>query len=197
MKKLTYLSLGILFLLYACKEDDVKPVIESQTFEINATSSTEWKYFSFESNDTVKITDPSNSTDWDLAFQRYRIKTNSGKSGSGQGGAANSELEGQSGYDELNIVPESLSYAVDDTVQIAVNGGYAKYVVNPTLYGWFTMEMATMGTQIVPSDQIFIVKTGKGKFAKVWIKGYYSTSNVSGYVTIQYKYQPDGTKNLE
>jgi len=59
------------------------------------------------------------------------------------------------------------------------------------------MELATQGTQIVPSDYIFFVKTGDGKFAKVWFKSYYSAENLSGYVTFQYKYQPDGSKNLE
>ena len=59
------------------------------------------------------------------------------------------------------------------------------------------MEQATQGTQIVPSDFIYIVRTGKGKYAKVWFKGYYSATNVSGYVTFQYKYQPDGSTNLE
>ena len=67
----------------------------------------------------------------------------------------------------------------------------------PSLYTWFSLEFATQGTQIVPSDYIYIVKTGTGKYAKVWFKSYYSATNLSGYVTFQYKYQPDGSKNLE
>lgn len=59
------------------------------------------------------------------------------------------------------------------------------------------MEMETQDTQIVPTDYIYIVRTGTGKYAKVWFKSYYSTANVSGYGTMQYKYQPDGLKNLE
>jgi hypothetical protein len=86
---------------------------------------------------------------------------------------------------------------VDDSIQIAVQQGYATYVVNPKIYTWFNIELAPQGTQIVPSDYIYIVKTGTGKFAKVWFKSYYSASNLSGYVTFQFKYQPDGSKILE
>ena len=54
---------------------------------IPATSYSDWVYFSIEQNSTVEIADPENSLDWDLAFQRKHIKTNSGLSGSGNGGA--------------------------------------------------------------------------------------------------------------
>jgi hypothetical protein len=183
MKKLVLLS-GIIFVaLIACKKEaNLKP-IQSQTFEVNSTKSTVWKYFSFAKNDTVTVTDPANSSDWDLAFQRYRIKTNGGLSGNGMGSAAYSYKKGQAGFDALNIV--------------AIQQGYASYIVNPALYTWFTLEFATQGTQIVPSDDVYIVKTGTGKYAKVWLKSYYSATNLSGYVTFQYKYQPDGSKNLQ
>ena len=53
---------------------------------IQATSYSEWVYFSFENNSVVEINNPENSLEWDLAFQRKHIKTNSGLSGIGQGG---------------------------------------------------------------------------------------------------------------
>ena len=197
MKKIVFFSIAVIGLFIACKKEDTKPPIQSQTFEINSTGSTTWKYFSFALNDTIPVSDPLSSADWDLAFQRYRIKTNGGKSGSGQGSAANFFQKGQTGFDNLKLVQDTATFAADDSVNIAVQQGYATYIVNPKLYTWFTIELATQGTQIVPSDYIYIVKTGAGKYAKVWFKSYYSTANVSGYVTFQYKYQPDGSKNLE
>lgn len=197
MKKIVLLSVAVFGLIIACKKQDTKTVIQSQTFEINSTGSATWKYFSFAKNDTIAVSDPATSSDWDLAFQRYRIKTNGGKSGSGMGSAANSYKKSQSGFDALTVVPDTATFAVDDSISIAVQQGYAYYVVNPEIYTWFTIELATQGTQIVPSDYIYIVKTGTGKYAKVWFKSYYSATNVSGYVSFQYKYQPDGTKILE
>jgi len=197
MNKVFFLLVIILASFSACKKENTSLAIQARTFEINSTGSTTWKYFSLATNDTVTVTDPTHSNTWDLAFQRYRIKTNGGESGSGSGSAANSYQKGQTGFDALKIVSDTSTFTPDNTISIAVQQGYATYVVNPVLYTWFTLEFATQGTQIVPSDYIYIVKTSTGKYAKVWIKSYYSATNASGYVTIQYKYQPDGSKNLE
>jgi hypothetical protein len=198
MKKIVFLSAVAIVLLFSCKKETTKPPILSQTFEINSTGSTTWKYFSFDNNDTIAVSDPLSSVNWDLAFQRYRVRTNGGKSGSGIGSASNSYQKGQAGFDALKLVSDTATFVKDDSVNIAVQQGYATYVVNPLLYNWFTLELGgAQGTQIIPSDYIFVVKTGTGKYAKVWFKSYYSAANLSGYVTIQYKYQPDGTKSLE
>jgi hypothetical protein len=197
MKKIGILIIAVGLFLSACKKENNVPAIQSQTFEVKSTSSTEWKYFSFASNDTVTIADPEHSSAWDLAFQRYRIRTNSGLAGSGLGGAANSYVKGQSGFDALKVVSDTSTFAVDGEISVAVIMGYATYIVNPLLYTWFSLEFSAQGTQIIPSDDIYVVKTGTGKYAKVWFKSYYSATNLSGYVTFQYKYQPDGSKNLE
>jgi HmuY protein len=197
MKRYLLFSAIIISVLSACKKQDTSPTIQAQTFEINATGSTVWKYFSFAENDTIAVADPANSNEWDIAFERYRVKTNGGRSGNGMGSAANSYLKGQSGFDALKVVSDTATFVADDSVDIAIQQGYATYVLNPVLYTWFSLEFATQGTQIVPTDYIYIVKTATGKYAKVWIRSYYSASNVSGYINFQYKYQPDGSKNLE
>jgi hypothetical protein len=197
MKKIVFLSVIVLMSLLACTKENIKQSIQAQTFEINSTGSTSWKYFSFTANDTVTITDPEHSTAWDLAFQRYRIKTNGGLSGSGSGSAANSYKKGQTGFDGLIVVPDTTTFTPDASISVAIQQGYQNYIVNPVLYTWFSLEFAAQGTQIVPTDDVYIVKTGTGKFAKIWFKSYYSATNQSGYVTFQYKYQPDGSKILE
>jgi hypothetical protein len=197
MKKYLFLSAIVVASFVSCKKDNTNPSIQSQEFEINSTGSTTWKYFSFTTNDTISVADPTTSTAWDLAFQRYRIKTNGGLSGNGSGSAANSFKKGQAGFDALTVIPDTTAFSADASISIAVQQGYATYVVNPALYTWFSLEFTTQGTQIVPSDYIYIVKTANGKFAKVWFKSYYSTTNLSGYVTFQYKYQADGSKNLQ
>jgi hypothetical protein len=197
MRKLFFLIPVFIGILTSCSKEATNTPIQSQTFEVNSTGSTTWKYFSFAKNDTVIVADPQNSTDWDLAFQRYRIKTNSGKSGSGKGGAANSYQKGQNGFDALKVVPDTATFSTDESFIIAVQQGYATYILNPEIYTWFTIELATQGTQIVPSDFIYFVRTNDNKFAKVWIKSYYSSINTSGHISFQYKYQPDGSKILE
>lgn len=50
---------------------------------IDATKTDEWVYFNLASNAVVYPADPNNSSDWDIAFQRFKIKTNSGVNGAG------------------------------------------------------------------------------------------------------------------
>ncbi len=191
------LLVALSVIIAACEKTDNEAASGTATIVINATNSTAWKYFSFDINDTLTINTPSTSDAWDIAFQRYRIRTNGGLSGSGQGCAANSGLTGQQGFNNLTQVADTLQFIQDDEIIIAVQQGYATYLVNPELYKWFKMEMATQGTQIVPTDSIYVVKTAKGKYAKVWFKSYYSASDESGHITMQYFYQPDGTRQLE
>jgi hypothetical protein len=197
MMKFAFFSGIIIISFLACDKEDSNAPIDPQTTEINSTNANTWKYFSFEINDTVSIADPSNSLEWDIAFQRYRIRTNSGLAGNGMGGAANSYSKGQAGFDALMVVPDTSTFAVDTSVDIAVQMGFATYIINPVLYTWFTLEFAAQGTQIVPTDYIYIVRTAAGKYAKVWFKSYYSATNASGFINFQYKFQPDGSKNLE
>lgn len=197
MKKSFFVMVIALLLMISCKKEDTHVVAQAHTFEINSTNSSAWKYFSFATNDTVTVTDPQNSTNWDLAFQRYRVRTNGGVAGSGQGAAANSYKKGQAGFDALVSVPDTTTFINDASVDIAVQQGYATYIVNPALYSWFSLEFTQTGTQIVPTDNIYFVKSATGKYAKVWFKSYYSATNQSGYVTFEFKYQPDGSKNLQ
>jgi hypothetical protein len=197
MKKIAFFSGIIIVSFLACDKEDTNTPIDSQTTEINSTNANTWKYFSFDKNDTVSIADPANSLEWDIAFQRYRIRTNSGLAGNGMGGAANSYSTGQTGFDALRTVSDTSTFATDTSVDIAVQMGFATYIINPVLYTWFTLEFAAQGTQIVPTDYIYIVRTATGKYAKIWFKSYYSATNASGYINFQYKYQPDGSKNLE
>lgn len=194
---IVFLSAAIVALLFSCNKEEEIPVIESKTFEIDAGNVPGWKYFSFSQDDTITVSDPSVSTEWDLAFQRYRIKTNGGESGKGLGSAANTLQKGQKGFDAVKSVQEDLVFEEDAPLTIAVQQGYETFIVNPVLYTWFTMEQASEGTQIAPSDFVYIVKTASGKYAKVWFRSYYSATNVSGHITIQYKYQPDGSGNFE
>jgi hypothetical protein len=197
MKKILLFAIALTAIVSGCTKEDTSIPIEAKTFEVDASSSAKWKYFSFEKNDTLTIIDLLTSNEWDLAFQRYRVRTNGGKSGNGMGSAANSYKTGQIGFDELTVVPDTATFSPDTEIQIAVQQGYATYIVNPEIYTWFAIELAATGTQIVPTDNVYIIMTSTGRYAKVWFKSYYSATNISGHITFQYKYQADGSKKLE
>ena len=58
------------------------------TITVDASDYNEWIYFSLRDAEVVYIEDPYSSYDWDIAFQRKHIKTNSGLSGIGMGAAS-------------------------------------------------------------------------------------------------------------
>ncbi len=204
MKKNILYILTLVFALVSCSEDeDVK--LTSQTFTINASSHSKWVYFSFEKNDTIQLTEPeSTSKEWDIAFMRYMIKTNGGKSGSGQAAVYATNHYGQAGMDSVLAVDPKPNWVTDDTVIIY---GYnpanpnvpteTKYILNPVLNDWYTRNIAGGASTLVSKKIVYVLRTANGKYAKFYINNYYNDEGVSGYVSIAYKYQSNGSTSLE
>ena len=186
-----------------CRKDVEKTPVTGKSFTVNATSKTRWIYFSFEKNDTVQIADPANSTDWDIAYQRYMVIANCGKSGKGLSGAYDTKKIGQAGFDSIKAVPTAATFVVDDSVTVY---GYnpanpavpteKKYILNSVLYSWYKLVESATGTTITPQNQIFVVKTAKGKYVKLWIRRYYNDANTPAYIYFDYAYQSDGSKDF-
>jgi hypothetical protein len=201
MKKIKILLISLFTIsafFYSCKKDktDTNSSLKEKTFVVNATSDTKWVYFSFDKNDTVQITDPKNSSDWDLAFKRFYIRSNSGLSGIGSAGADSTNLKNQNGFDTYKTLNDTAKFITDKNMQVMTYMGYGMDTVNPVLYTWFNYNFAT--NQLIPTNMIYVVKTATGKYAKVWIESYYNEMDLtSGYIKFIYTYQPDGSKNLQ
>lgn len=200
---------GFIILLFAsCEKNDVDPKDDDQnngdttivhkTIVIDATSYSDWVYFSFKTGDTVSIATPGTSTDWDLAFLRNHLKTNSGTSGSGKAGALDA---GKITFADYKEAPES-GYSVDDTIKISDPNDPTRQTMidspgNKILDGWGAFDYSGHPPLLTPSDHVYAVKTADGKYAKVWLKSYYNNEAKSGHVTMEYVYQSDGSRNLE
>ncbi len=192
--KFIYLSILACSLMFVgCKKSDTSTPLTGTTFIINATSETQWVYFSFDKNDSVKISDPKNSTGWDIAFKRFYVRSNGGLSGIGSAGADSANVNGQTGFDSYKSVT-STNFSTDKYMQVMTYMGYGMDTVNPVLYTWFNYNFGT--NTLVPTNMVFIVKTASGNYAKVWIESYYSDLNVPGYVKFKYVYLPDGSKSF-
>jgi hypothetical protein len=192
------LPLAFLFLTNCKKDANTLP---GTTFTVNATSFTNWVYFSFDLNDTVKISDPLTSNNWDLAFQRCNIKTNSGLSGKGNGGAFNSGKTGTTGFNQLVVVPDTATFAVDDSLFVpGAYGAIDTLIANPVFATWYNYNP---NNDVLSSKNfIYIIKTASGKYAKLEIQSYYNATDPSiitgsGYVKFNYFYQQNGSKSLQ
>ena len=150
-----------------------------------------YTYFSFKDSTAVTGVDTA-TTKWDVAFSRTTIRTNSGSSGVGQGGAI---VLSNTDFNTLSQAPSS-GYATDTSAtQLAITTGSDR--------GWYHYDFAT--NIVTPiAGRVLVIRTGDGKYAKVQIVSYYkgSPSNPAPtdqprYYTFKYVYQPDGSQTLK
>ena len=165
---------------------------------INASSYTDWIYYSFSNHNVVDIENPENSLDWDIAFQRKHIKTNSGLSGIGSGGAivdSVGTLDVGSftwidNWEVLNEIPEYFNESswLTDTVHSdfydIISHSYVNGIKNPALnsWGWFNESFILDVT-----NYVMYVKSANGEdVVKFWAYDYYANSS-SGNIAVRYQ----------
>lgn len=87
MKKLLFLLAIVTLSFTSCSKDDdtTKDVKDTKTMNIDASSKTEWNYYSLSKNKLIGTGEDADnaywfsSKEWDIAISRYSIRTNSGK----------------------------------------------------------------------------------------------------------------------
>lgn len=132
-------ALAALLFLAACEEETTAPLPQSGELEINASSNTDFVYFSFADDGVVTVTNPSNSSAWDLAFRRYTIRLNGGVAGTkGVTGFNLANNAGASGAEVLAFTAENQLPAFDaiDASDIPATG-FTSEVLAPDFTSWF------------------------------------------------------------
>jgi len=211
MKKNLFISIIALVsavLSSSCQKDDspVTPIVDSSvtptvdsSVTVNATAYDKWTYYSFETGAEVAITDFKNSTDWDIAFHRGDIRVNCGESGIGQGGSYNA------GKVDLASVKEAPAdgYSLNTTLSVVVSYAtmpptYATVPADTLVSKWLTIVTSNSGPPSYTfSDNIYVIRTAKGKYAKIWLKDYFNDAAKGGYITMKYAFQKDGSRKFE
>ena len=204
MKKNLFISMialvSAVLSISSCQKDDssVTPAV-GNVVTLNASAYDKWVYFSFETGAEVTITDFKNSTDWDIAFHRGDIRVNCGQSGIGQGGSYNA---GKVDFASVKEAPAN-GYSLNTSMKIVVS-----YITNPPTYSTEPADtLVSKWLTIIPNtnakptytfhDYIYVVKTAKGKYAKVWLKDYFNEAGLGGYITMKYAFQKDGSRMFE
>ena len=143
------------------------------TTRVEATSEESWLHINLEDRSLVTVTDPATSSAWDLGFQRFKIKTNSGISG--QGGVGTVALPGED-FDALTQAPASgyVEDAADGDDEdsdddLAFLGAEPWYDYNPADH------------TLSPRDAVYVVRTVEGNYFKIQMLGYYSDAGSAGY----------------
>jgi hypothetical protein len=155
------------------------------TYTVDARSRDIWMYFDFSRRSVVPVQNPK-TDDWDLAFQRYIIRTNGGDTNpSGQGAVVRLDARDLAAVLQ---VPEDATFMPDVRTKRRLSS------LNPALAKWYKYDY--MSNVLIPKPVVYIVRTQDGKYAKMRILSYYCKEGISGCLTFEYVYQGDGSTAL-
>ena len=202
-----FMSMLAMVTFSSCSDDDDptnEPSADAlEVHEVTLSRKTnygnDWIYFSLSQGKELTGIDETNrgsNKEWDLAFNRYNIRTNSGLSGKGQGGALDS---GKTEMKQVESVPAG-TFVIDEMGKITskFTGNGVEEIESP-LNKKLGEAIKFQGPPptYTPNNHVYIVRTADGKYAKIKVEGFYNDEGKSGYVTFQYAYQPDGSTNLK
>lgn len=257
---------GMMLFSTSCKKDDdpitnvdryeglrnlnVKPGEEKEIKYLDASSNQgEWVYFSFEKGVLEATTATPTVSDWDIAFNRYDIRTNSGDSGKGNGGALNTQ---EKDWSKVATASSTATYTVDvisrgfsyggnrsgSTVnkslspvfEVGHGEGFWNMVkkdvllaaakkmnpnfeslsevqkkafleriegrIKPSIVhnnGWLTMDYAqgALAPTYTYNNWVYVVKTARGKYAKIQLTDYKNAKDKTGFITFKYQLSND------
>jgi hypothetical protein len=154
-------------------------------YTIDARSKEIWMYFDFARGSVVAIQDPTTEA-WDLAFQRYVIKTNGGDTQPAGQGALYSL--GDRDFVSVTRVPDNAVFVSD----VRPKNRLSSY--NPVIEKWYNYSY--LANVLAPKPVVYIVRTRNGKYAKMRLLSYYCTDHEAGCMTFEYVYQGDGSLQL-
>lgn len=152
---------------------------------VSAKSTSEWVYFSLVTGKVVQVADSATSLAWDLRLRRTQIGTNSGKSGSGKGGAL---ATGKKADPEVNKCPTD-GYQVDADLPLPGPPGAGTFAGSPVLSNWYDYDPATHAT--TTRGEVYCVRDAAGRYGSLRIVAY-----ASGDYTLSFRHQHDGSPVL-
>jgi hypothetical protein len=163
--------------------------IDASAGGINGQDKNPWVYVSLASGQAVALTDLDalSSKAWDLAFKRFIVRTNSGDSGPGQGGAIRIALA----WDKVDAstlgmqtLPKENWFDADCNLNVDVN-----MELITTFTGWSEYDEANHILTAAP-NVVYITAAADGSLYKVAILDYYSTpTGAHGTTAGHYKVQ--------
>ena len=143
---------------------------------IDATDEEKWVYLSLDACMGVAVEDSSTDLTWDIGFQRFNPKINGGVSGSGGMEAA---ILGGVEFDAVTIAPSN-DYVTDQAD--SNDDDIPEYA----LAEWFDYDLQTH--ILTPADQVYVLKTVVGDYAKLRFDDYYDDAGTSGLPQISWSF---------
>ena len=159
--------------------DEVAAIEDEVTrYTWDATSRDDWVLFDFETGRVLGS--DFTSSDWDMAFRRTELLTNSGVTNpSGPGGAFDL---GEVSL-EVAIPPESVAFVVD-----SLGGDDDDEPENVAVGRWYSYSFIAHIVSVKPNT--YLVRTGDNLDALVQFDSYYCEDEEAGCITFRYRLIP-------
>jgi hypothetical protein len=213
-KSIKFLGMALMSMVLvftSCKKDkteeDVQPTSDKFTTYTLSTQNNivvdNWVYYSFETNSEVSGIDSSNfktSDAWDIAFHSRHVRLNGGTSGSGMAEAYDAGVVDFSSItlaNETGYIPDSF---VVDVLYAGMNGStpiFKSTDMSTVFENAFTVDQNTNPPTYAANNNVYVIKTRTGKYAKIMLKDYYNDLGESGYTTFKYQLATGDTRNFE
>ncbi|WP_225408488.1 HmuY family protein [Stigmatella hybrida] len=145
------------------------------TTTVDATNQTEWIGLDL---DTRRQENANEDAKWDVAFQRFHVRSRGGSSGTG-----GVEVAMLAGADLTQVLqaPQA-GYAVD-----AVDGEDADTHPDTPFEvgeGWYSYDLGTH--KLTPRTQVYVVRSDAGAFFKLQFTSYYDTAGTPGMLQLRW-----------
>ena len=170
-----------------------EPIGNNEVIDVN--SFTEWKYYRITEDSLFRVEfvlggDYENTPAWDIAFQRYHIKTNSGLSGSKNAGAYVDSLKKWNGtrFNELDGIQPEFNYSSDTTLNTFYDMDDHEWITgiaNPSLETWVSIDINNDYLATVSNNKFIIRTADSESYYKVWVRDYYTEIN-DDYESVKY-----------
>jgi len=151
------------------------PMIPPDAITVEAGDGATWVYVSAEDG-VVTPADPESDLGWDIALRRTEVRTNSGTSGAGVGGAM--ELEGSTA-EAFDAITDATTFGYrQDAVIDTGRPGSEPTSLSEVLGDWYDYD--PMFHSVSAGDRTYLVRTATGGYAKLrvwhWDDGTYQLS---------------------
>ncbi|MCG9875322.1 MAG: HmuY family protein [Leptospiraceae bacterium] len=153
--------------------------------QVRATSNDLWTNYSF-------ATSALSNTEFDIGFQRFKVRTNGGATNNANQGAAcrsnTSTFPGASTSSaSLGCTNTEFKNDINGQAQV-IGGGGASFTGSDVLTnfdtGWFLYDIPTLSPRLT----VFIIRSSNGtRFYAVQIIDYYSDAGTSGYPKFRWR----------
>jgi hypothetical protein len=144
-------------------------------YTVDARDKEEWAFFDLDEGRVVPST--FESLDWDLAFRRTRLLTNSGATNP-KGSAGATDL-GEASLESARP-PASPRFTVDE-----LDGDDGDELRNAAISRWYRYNF--IRHVVVARPNVYLVRTGERRTALVQFASYYCDDGTPGCVTFTYR----------